>query len=132
MSRGEIKRNCCTNFNAKDSYTLLPKGYAERILESGFCPKCGVWVVTLCKRDYSGRWTYETQKRKKALNFFNQHKADIIGDIIKNVKFGNRSNMGFRYGQNKEYKNKNGKVDGVKQFAVDFNGMKELIKKIEY
>lgn len=102
------------------------------MLESGFCPKCGVWVVTLCKRDYSGHWTYETAKRKKALSLFNQHKSDIIGDIIKTIRYGNRSNMGFKFGENKEYRNRNGVLSGIKQYSIDFNGTKELIKRIEY
>lgn len=130
--RGEKQRKCCSDFNAKDSYSLEPKGYAERILESGFCPKCGVWVVTLCKRDFTGRWFYETAKRKKALSLFNQHKADIIGDVIKSIRYGNRSNMGFRYGENKEYKDRNGMTAGIRQYSIDFNGTKELIKQTEY
>ena len=85
-----------------------------------------MWVVTLCKRDFSGNWTYQTAKRKKALRLYNENKADIIGDLIKSVKYGNRSNMGFRYGENKELQ-KNGKRF-IKQYACDFNGTKELIK----
>ena len=127
--RGECPRNCCTTFNAKDSYNLESRGYMERILESGFCPKCGVWVVTICKKDYNGNWTYETAKRKKALNLFNQHKPDIIGDIIKNIKYGNHSNMGFRYGENVEIRNCKGEKS-IRQYAVDFNGTKELIHTI--
>lgn len=85
-----------------------------------------MWVVTLCKKDYSGNWTYETAKRKKALKLYNDHKADIIGGYIKNIKYGNRSNMGFRFGENVEVRIKD-KIE-VRQYAVDFNGTRELVK----
>jgi len=124
----EKKRNCCTKFTAKDVYQLEPNGYSERILESGFCPKCNSWVVTICKRNFDGHWSYLTAKRKKALKLYNDHKADIIGGLQRNIKYGNRSNMGFRFGENKEFKTGNKKV--FRQYAVDFNGTKELIRTL--
>ena len=85
----------------------------------------------MSKRNYSGRWTFETAKRKKALRLYNEYKSDIIGNVQKNVKQGNRSNMGFRFGENVEIKNCKGEKL-IRQYAVDFNGTRELMKKIEY
>lgn len=96
-------------------------------METGFCPQCGAFVVTVCKKDYNGNWTFETAKRKKAVKLYNSFAADIIGGYIKGVKYGNRSNMGFRYGVNKSVKTKNKKTE-LRQYAVDFNGTKERIK----
>lgn len=121
----DFQRKCCGNFHAKDIYSLEPEDYSERILETGFCPQCGCFVVTLCKRDFKGNWTYLTAKRKKAVKLFNDNKASIIGGI-QSVKFGNKSNMGFRYGVNKSVKTKNKKTE-LRQYAVDFNGTKERV-----
>lgn len=127
LQKEKTTRKCCGIFQAKESYILESKGYVERTLESGFCPHCGSWVVELGKRDFSGRWIIETAKRKKALKLYNEHKPDIIGDILKNVKHGNRSNMGFRFGENVEVRDRKGETH-IKQYAVDFNGTKELLR----
>lgn len=128
--KGEIKnRFCCGNFNPKDSYALEPKGYSERILESGFCPQCGTFVVEVCKRNLSGEWTFECAKRKKALKLWNCYKSDIIGNLVKSIRYGNHSKMGYRYGENVEVRTKKNEYR-VQQYAIDFNGTKELIKTI--
>lgn len=116
---------CCTRFNPNVVYRLENKDYAERILLSGFCPKCGSWVVELGKRNYDGQWVYESAKRKKAVKLFRENENSIIGDYIVSVKYGNKSNMGFRYGLNTEIV-KDGEST-IKRYAVDFNGTKEVI-----
>jgi len=68
-----------------------------------------------------------TAKRKKALKLYNDNKSDIIGGIQQNIKFGNHSNMGFRYGENKEVRITKDRTE-IRQYAVDFNGTKELIR----
>lgn len=66
-------------------------------------------------------------KRKKALKLFNDYQKDIVDKMIAGkIKYGNRSNMGFRYGLNTEVKNRKGVVE-IRQYAVDFNGTKELL-----
>lgn len=85
-------------------------------------------MVTLCKRDYSGAWVYETAKRKKALRLFNENKSSIIGGYIRSIKYGCRSNMGFRYGEYVEAKRYKTEKERFKQYAVDFNGTKELLE----
>lgn len=126
LKRRQIRR-CCSKFYARDIYSLTPKDYVERILEVGFCPKCGAFVAELRKRNFEGKWTIEYAKRKKALRLYEENKNDIVRDLISKVKHGNKSNMGFRYGENVEVKSKDGSVE-IRHYAVDFNGTKELLK----
>jgi hypothetical protein len=117
-------RNCCGKFYPKDTYRIKTGDYLECYLESGFCPHCNNWVVEVHKKTYDGVWVVEAAKRKKAQRLYNQYKDSIIGSIGKNPKSGNKSNMGFRYGENKIV------GDTVKQYSVDFNGTKKLIKTL--
>lgn len=119
----EVYRKCCSKFYPKEVYYLTPKDYAERILEVGFCPKCGVFVAELRKLNYDGHWSIEYAKRKKAFRLYEANKNDITRNIVVKLKYGNKSNMGFHYGENVETK------EGIKQYSVDFNGSKELQKK---
>lgn len=48
--------------------------------------------------------------------------------ITGKIKYGNRSNMGFHYGLNTEVKNRKGIIE-IRQYAVDFNGTKELLNR---
>jgi len=91
----------------------------------GFCPKCNALVVEISKRLFDGRWVTEIAKRKKALKLYEQYCPDIVGVFEQNIKTGNKSNMGFRYGLNTEVV-KNGESI-IKRYAVDFNGTKELL-----
>lgn len=120
---------CCGSFNPKDVYILTSNSmYSERRLESGFCPQCGAWVVEVCKKNWDGRWSYEKAKRKKALKLYNTYRGDILEDVIAGrIKYGNHSNMGFRYGYNVEVKDRKGVVTDIRRYAVDFNGTKELL-----
>lgn len=106
-------------------YRLEPKDSAERIMLSGFCPKCGSWVIEVGKRGYDGRWTYETAKRKKAAKLFKENESSILGDYITTIKTGNKSNMGFHYGINIEITKDGESI--IKRYSVDFNGTKELL-----
>ena len=94
-------------------------------MRSGFCPKCNAFVVEVNKRHYDGHWVHEVAKRKKALRLYESYCSDIIGNFARNIKSGNKSNMGFKYGLNIETI-KNGKST-IKQYSVDFNGEKELV-----
>ena len=119
--------NCCGVFNAREVLNLgSASEYAERYMKVGICPHCNSFVVEISKKYYNGRWVHEYAKRKKALKLYEKYKNDVIGEFSKNIKYGNKSNMGFRYGLNTEII-KNGKSI-IKVFAVDFNGSKELIK----
>lgn len=94
-------------------------------MRSGFCPRCNAFVVEVSKRRFNGQWVTEFAKRKKALRLYELYYPDIIGNFERNIKTGNKSNMGFRYGLNTEVI-KNGETT-IRRYAVDFNGTKELI-----
>ena len=79
----------------------------------------------MSKRDFKGKWTSVREKGKKALRLYDDNIPDFISNLEKEVKKGNRTNMGFRYGENVEVRGK-----FIKQYAVDFNGTKELVKKM--
>lgn len=99
--------------------------FAERVMRVGVCPICDSLVVDIAKKYYNGFWVHEYAKRKKAQKLYNKYESDIIGDFSRNIKYGNKSNMGFRYGLNVETI-KNGKST-IKVYSVDFNGSKELL-----
>lgn len=90
-------------------------------MQIGFCPKCGCFTVEVITKDYDGRTRLDVYKRKKAVRFYEDNKHSITSEYISGVKHGNKSNMAFKYGLNVETK------DGIRQYAVDFNGTKELI-----
>lgn len=122
-------RECCGRFYPKEVYNLDLKNYSGGLLEVGFCPHCGNFICVVGKKDYNREWHYQVAKRKQALKLYEEYKNFISEDLTyKKQKYGNRSNMGFRYGLNLEIKNSKREVIGTKQYSVDFNGSKELIK----
>lgn len=119
----EFLRFCCCKFSAQNKYKLTPKDYTERILLSGFCPQCNSWVLELHKRTVEGHWTCQTFKRKKATNLFKELENEILGEYT-SIKYGNKSNMGFVFGENRLVGNE------IRQYSVDFNGKKKLVKTL--
>lgn len=95
-------------------------------MRSGICPHCNSLVVEVDKRKYNGEWVHEYCKRQKALKLYNKYQPEILGEFDKNIKYGTKANMAFRYGLNIETKDRKGNKQ-IKQYAVDFNGTKELI-----
>lgn len=87
---------------------------------------CEKYVVQVSKRNYRGEWIHETAKRNKAVKLFDKYKSDIIGEFDRNVPYGTKANMSFRYGLNIEEKDRKGNKT-IKRYAVDFNGTKELL-----
>ena len=88
-----------------------------------------MFIVELFKRSFNNQCFVEILKRKKAIRFFEEHKSEIISKIVKNsIRYGNKSNMGFRYGDNKILETSKGSK--IKQYAVDFNGVRELVKEV--
>ena len=63
-------------------------------------------------------------KRKKTFQFINSIESGEWSEEI--IRFGTKSNASFIYGVNQEEKN-----GDIKQFAVDFNGVKKLVKVIQ-
>ena len=90
----------------------------------GNCPHCDKFVVEVYKKNYKGKWSSFQAKKRKALRLFEQYASNIV-NRDSSIKYGNRSNMAFRYGLNIEANQKGKKI--IKRYAVDFNGTKELL-----
>lgn len=98
--------------------------YRDRKLEILICAKCGSLVAVLTQFNKQTN-KYETYrpKRKQTAKFIKQLESGAWCEI--KIKHATREKAGFVYGVNKQLK------DGtIKQFAVDFNGTKKLVKVV--
>ena len=104
------------------------KDFTDRKLIINNCQKCGNRKVALYQKrmfdnriyinEYQGAEAVKTiarETRRLDSEYFSTSKSGIIGWI---------------FGINKEIKAKNGKITQVRQYASDFNGKRELVKKI--
>lgn len=126
-----LKINHCISFDALDVWYLHNiKDFENRTLAFGRCPKCKKQVAVLSE-------THIISK-KEFINFFTDIKAlNVIKNERKRVVYSalelkniDKSTVGFKYGLNKERRNKKNKVSSIKQYSCDFFGNKHLVKKI--
>ena len=117
----------CISFNAAEIYCLKDTNIcSERILAIGFCPICEKPVAELIEQNFLGSINKTKAVGINAQNMMLTLKKDIIRAIPKTNTGKKRIKpYGWKYGINKE--GKNGKIS---QYACDFYGNKELIKKI--
>jgi len=123
-------RHCC-EFDAFDIWYLKDnEEYTNRTMFIGDCPICNKHVVHLYQRNNK---TNTIIFIKKIGETAYQITKDLYKEIVysrnalNKMKF-NPKPFGWRYGVNKIKSDKNGnKV--VEQYAVDFFGNSELIKK---
>ena len=123
-------RHCC-EFDAFDIWYLKnTEEYTNRVLFIGVCP--------ICKKNV----TILVQKRSKTNSIITIKKVGetalkLVSELRKEKTLSrnslNKMNLkpkpyGWKYGVNKEKKDKDGKAY-INQYAVDFFGNKELIKK---
>lgn len=115
---------CCGAYHtALKTVFLIPDfKYRDRKLEILVCPICGALVAVLTQFNIKTE-KYETFRpnRKKTSKFIKDIESGKWQEI--KVKYGTKERAGFIYGVNKELKN--GKIC---QYAVDFNGVKKLVK----
>ena len=118
-------RHCC-QFKAKEIYCLVDTSlYSSRTLAIGFCPVCGKPVAELTEFNFAGGMNKISAVGLNAQALMQNVKNDIKYSLKQiNPKNTKSKPYGWRYGINKEYKN--GKI---KQFACDFYGNKEEVKK---
>ena len=98
--------------------------FRERKLELIVCPKCGALRAEVTQYNIKEK-KYEVKrlKNKKISRFISEIETGKIRKI--DIKRGTKERSAFVYGVNKECK------DGtIKQYAVDFNGNKRLVKVI--
>lgn len=99
--------------------------YSERRLEIVVCPICNSLVAQLVMFNIKKqRYEYFRPKRKKTYEFIKDVESGKW-DVV-HLKFGTKERSGFVYGQNRECKN-----GDIRQYAVDFNGVKKLVKVVK-
>lgn len=117
----------CSQFKADDIYYLKENDiYTNRVLSIGFCPICKRPVAELIEYNFAGGINKITVSGIHAQNLMLQLKDDISYSVKElNYRKVKSKPYGWKFGVNKECKN--GKI---RQYACDFYGNKELIKKI--
>ena len=104
---------------------LLPDfKYRERLLELVFCSHCGKIIGELTQYNVITEKYEKKRLSKRVLARYAQRLDSGCWEEVK-ILHGTKGGAGFVYGINKIDKDGN-----VYQYAVDFNGVKVLIKKI--
>ncbi len=117
---------CCGRYHVPTKTVIVAPDFLhrDRKLEIIICPVCG--SLSACLTQYNIKeQKYETirPKRKKTAKFIQEVEAGKWSEV--KIKYGTKERAGFVYGVNKVLK------DGtIKQYAVDFNGTKTLVKVI--
>ncbi len=117
---------CCGGYyNPSRTVLIAPDfKYRDRKLEILICPKCSALIACLTQYNIeTGKYEVVRPKRKKTANFIKKLEAGNWSEI--KIKYGTREKAGFVYGINKEFKN-----GVIHQYAIDFNGVKKLVKVI--
>ena len=123
-------RHCC-EFDAFDIWYLKDnESFTNRVLFIGDCPICKKHVVILNQKNIKINGFVSVKKiGDSAKKFTKEVKSEIAYTRNKlNKAMFESKPYSWRYGVNKEKTDKNGnKVE--EQYAVDFYGNKELVKK---
>ena len=116
----------CCKFKPDDVYYLRDTNlYVYRMLSIGFCPICGKPVAELIQWRFDGVPDRESVAGIKANNLMHKIKDDIVYSMSEvNYRKFKAKPFGWKFGINKENKN------GIKQYACDFYGNKELVKSL--
>lgn len=122
-------RHCC-KFSPDDVYYLRDNElFSSRNLAIGFCPVCAKPVAELVEWRFDGVVNKISVSGIKANDLVLKHKDEIVYSKreCNYSKFKSRP-FGWVYGLNKSVKS--AKREITKQYACDFYGNKELIKKL--
>jgi len=124
-------RHCC-EFDAFDIWYLNnTDDYTNRTLYIGVCPICNKNVAILVQKRSKTNGIVTVKKvGQTALVFVSELKKDktFSRNSLNRMKLKPKP-YGWKYGINKEKKDKDGNVS-VNQYAVDFFGNSELVKKV--
>ena len=126
-------RHCC-NFVPDDTYYLQETNlYTFRKLTIGFCPVCNKPVAELYQIRFDGKPERDSWSGVEANLKVNKLSQEILYSVksLNYQKTKQKSKpYGWRYGINRSSENsKTGEVT-IRQYACDFYGNKELVKKI--
>ncbi len=117
---------CCGGYHTplKTVFLLPDFQYRERKLELIVCPKCGALRAEITQFNVKdNKYEVKRLKKKKIPRFISDIETGKLKEL--KIKYGTKERSAFVYGVNKECK------DGtIKQYAVDFNGKKKLVKVI--
>ena len=119
----------CKSCNSKNKVieiiTLNDNEVCEnRLIFKSFCPKCGQEIAT-----------YLEIRKCDKMAFFKKKNQDELRNLIKkekrNIIFFEKYNncTGWRYGVNKEIRNKNGKILKIRQYGADYKTNKTELEK---
>jgi len=118
---------CCGVYHTP-SRVIIPADtnlFVKRKLEILICPKCNSLIAELTQYSLSKQVFEKIRpKRKKTFEFINSIENGEWSEE-KIVKYGTKSNASFVYGVNEEDERGN-----INQYAVDFNGVRKLVKII--
>lgn len=123
--------HCNLKFRADEIKFLYDKdNFIKRKLKIGRCPVCDKLVARLIETRIQDNQVFDTVYTKgKAEKIINQLSDEVAYSSLDNIP-ANKTLYGFRYGENREVKNKKTGEITLVQKACDFNGNKELVKKI--
>lgn len=119
-------RHCC-KFKADDIYYLNDTElFSSRVLSIGFCPICKKPVAELIEWRFDGVINKQSASGINAQNMMLNYQNDIVYSLRElNYKKFKSKPFGWKFGINRDTK-----TGGIRQYACDFYGNKELIKKI--
>ena len=124
-------KHCC-NFEANDIWYLKDtEEFSNRVLLIGNCPICG---KHLCELYQKSNLTNSIVSQKRVGSSTKDFLSSLIDEKLysrnelNKMKFVSKP-FGWRYGVNKQKKSKDGSIT-IEQYAVDFYGNSEMIKKI--
>jgi hypothetical protein len=131
-SGGTMQLQCCNKDVCCGEVWFLNdvKGFTARKMFIGKCSVCNNEVAILIEKRIKDNKVYANELKGidavKTIFREKQRKVSVLPNIKTNSLYG------WVYGTNIQIKNKKGKVLQVRQYSTDFNGNKELIKKIIY
>ena len=124
-------KHCC-NFEAHDIWYLKDtEEFSNRVLLIWNCPICG---KHLCELYQKSNLTNSIVSQKRVGSSTKDFISSLIDEKLysrnelNKMKFVSKP-FGWRYGVNKQKKSKDGSIT-IEQYAVDFYGNSEMIKKI--
>lgn len=119
---------CCGVYRTPvQTVFLLPNfKYQDRKLEIYICANCGKIAAVLTQFNIQTKQyeIYKPSSRKKTADFIQKIKNGKFDEV--KLQYGTKEKAGFVYGVNKQLKN-----GEIRQYAVDFNKEKKLVKVIK-
>ena len=123
--------HCNRSFRPEEILFLYDtQEYSHRRIEAGVCPGCNHFIARLVQtRIFDGYIIDETVSRRKANRLISEHEKDVQYSSLDLVN-NNKTLYGFRYGENKEVRDRKTGEIHVIQKSCDFYGNKEVVKTI--